>query len=67
MTCAWKKPVTATTATTDTAAKNKDTLYYYSFDVTWNPKISSNCAQTGKNLNLRLQKRNGEKGRKGVL
>ena len=48
MTCAWKKPVTATTATTDTTAKNKDTLYYYSFDVTWNPKISSNCAQTGK-------------------
>ena len=43
-----KKPVTATTATTDTTAKNKDTLYYYSFDVTRNPKISSNCAQTGK-------------------
>ena len=48
MTCAWKKPVTATTPTTDTTAKNKDTLYYYSFDVTWNPKIISNCAQTGK-------------------
>ena len=43
-----KKPVTATTTTTDTTAKNKDTLYYYSFDVTRNPKISSNCPQTGK-------------------
>ena len=27
--CAWKKPVTTTHESTDTTAKNKDTLYYY--------------------------------------
>ena len=61
MTCAWKKPVTATTPTTDTTVKNKDT---YLPEI---QKLVPIAPKQEKNLNLRFQKRNGEKGRKGVL
>ena len=65
MACAWiKKPVTATTATTDTTAKNKDTLHYYSLKLSEIQKLVPIAAKQEKNLNLRLQKRNREKGRK---
>ena len=60
MTCAWKKPVTVTTATTDTTAKNKDTLYYYSLKLPEIQKLVPIAPKQEKNL--RLQKRNGEKG-----
>ena len=65
MTYAWKKPLTATTATTDTTVKNKNTLYYYSlklpdFEI---QKLVPIAPKQEKNLNL-LQKRNGKNGRK---
>ena len=56
--------VTAITATTDTTAKNKDTLYYYSLKLPEIQNLVPIAPKQEKNLILRLQKRNGEKGRK---
>ena len=61
-----KKPVTATTATTDTTAKNIKRILYIIIPLTLPEiqKLVPIAPKQEKNLNLRFQKRNGEKGRK---